>query len=703
MGMISINYINRFFESLNMEADKCGQHSYKDILSGAVKRFVQNENKSTAKDVYEIFLDIYKVGSSDKKTFTDLLDALVKYEESMGVLNDKQRDHYVHSVNVFLLGIMIYAQNDRCKSTFSGYLNSEKVRMFKSQEEEFLFRWGLASLFHDIGYPVEMVSNQLNRFFNYVINDPDSVAKVRPYVGYKNFDYLDMIGTAYGEEQLINRDGHKAEYEIVRPSELIAEKISCSFDTEGRVADKILENYLANMQSEGFVDHGFYSAIIVLRWYGEVLQHVNPDGDSRLDPIIDAATAIFLHNAYKKTFQKDPIRLESMKMSQSPFSYLLIFCDEIQEWNRKAYGEYVRGNVQIDSISKIYIDDDKLEIHYVTTKGYLTQEFAEKKKRDIEKALRVEDIFFKGLDISVTDSTKGYIEDIRTVQGSLTPRIMIEQLEKLAREIHEDYRKKQIERNGESADVEEWEKLDDSLKYSNVRQAMGIAGKMDFIGCCLSEDGYPGEEVDQFDEETIETLAAREHDEWVDERMKNGWRYGVKKDVEKKISPYMIPYMQLPEDIKELDRDTVRNIIPLVKRVGLKVYKKYIVDDMESVNNDGMKPHEELDLKIEANEDYVESTINNYMKHIRRLKEGVMTEAEKKDAMDLFEKVISFEEKGDAQWDARYAYAEFLFEIGEHDKALRMASEYADHAEELEQEENLQKGRALITRIYREV
>lgn len=702
MGMISINYINRFFESLNMEADKCGQHSYKDILSGAVKRFVQNENKSTAKDVYEIFLDIYKVGSSDKKTFTDLLDALVKYEESMGVLNDKQRDHYVHSVNVFLLGIMIYAQNDRCKSTFSGYLNSEKVRMFKSQEEEFLFRWGLASLFHDIGYPVEMVSNQLSRFFNYVINDPDSIAKVKPYVGYKNFDHLDMIEITHIEGNLINGDMHKTGGESVRPSKLIADKVFGSFDIDRITVHKILENYLDNMQNEGFVDHGFYSAIIVLRWYGWGLQHADRDGEYLLDPITDAATAVFLHNAYKKTFQRTPVNLGRMKAPQSPLSYLLILCDEIQEWNRKAYGEYVRSNVQIDSISKIYIDNDKLEIHYVTTKGYLTQEFAENKKRDIKKVLCVEDIFPKGLDISATDSTKDYIEDIRLVQGSITPRVMIEQLENLARVIHEDYRRKQIERNGE-ADIKEWDGLDDSLKYSNVRQAMGIADKMEFIGCCLSEDGYPGVEVDRFDEDIIEILAAREHAEWVDERMKNGWQYGVKKDVKKKISPYMIPYMQLPEDIKELDRDTVRNIIPLVKRVGLKVYKKYIVDDMGSVNNDDMKPHEELDLKIEANKDYVESTINNYMKHIRRLKEGVMTDTEKKDAIDLFEKVISFEEKGDAQWDARYAYAEFLFEIGEHDKALRMASEYADHAEELEQEENLQKGRALITRIYREV
>jgi hypothetical protein len=49
--------------------------------------------------------------------------------------------------------------------------------------------------------------------------------------------------------------------------------------------------------------------------------------------------------------------------------------------------------------------------------------------------------------------------------------------------------------------------------------------------------------------------------------------FGVEKDVEKKESPYMVPYDALTEEIKELDRDTIRNIIPLVETVGLRVYR----------------------------------------------------------------------------------------------------------------------------------
>ncbi|MBQ5328370.1 MAG: hypothetical protein J6J15_04205 [Oscillospiraceae bacterium] len=68
-------------------------------------------------------------------------------------------------------------------------------------------------------------------------------------------------------------------------------------------------------------------------------------------------------------------------------------------------------------------------------------------------------------------------------------------------------------------------------------------------------------------------MAEYEHELWVEERKKNGWTYGEVKDVEKQITPYLIPYNELTEEIKEYDRDTIRNIIPLLKMVGMAVYR----------------------------------------------------------------------------------------------------------------------------------
>ena len=41
-----------------------------------------------------------------------------------------------------------------------------------------------------------------------------------------------------------------------------------------------------------------------------------------------------------------------------------------------------------------------------------------------------------------------------------------------------------------------------------------------------------------------------------------------------KISPYLIPYDQLSEIVKEQDRDVIRSIPELLDRIGMAVYQK---------------------------------------------------------------------------------------------------------------------------------
>jgi len=45
----------------------------------------------------------------------------------------------------------------------------------------------------------------------------------------------------------------------------------------------------------------------------------------------------------------------------------------------------------------------------------------------------------------------------------------------------------------------------------------------------------------EFTPAEIEILAEMEHNRWVSERLFDGWVYGKKRDIEKKISPYSSP------------------------------------------------------------------------------------------------------------------------------------------------------------------
>jgi hypothetical protein len=149
-----------------------------------------------------------------------------------------------------------------------------------------------------------------------------------------------------------------------------------------------------------------------------------------------------------------------------------------------------------------------------------------------------------------------------------------EQLERLAILIHEEYVAKQTLRNpNREIEYPTWDRLPPSLKQSNIRQAAAIPDKLSKIGCYLGTDGGSEWEVDSFTEDEIEYLAEYEHELWAREREENGWILAPEKNSAKKETPSMVPYAELTEDIKELDRDAIRNIIPLTRKLGLQVFR----------------------------------------------------------------------------------------------------------------------------------
>ena len=78
----------------------------------------------------------------------------------------------------------------------------------------------------------------------------------------------------------------------------------------------------------------------------------------------------------------------------------------------------------------------------------------------------------------------------------------------------------------------------------------------------------------EFTPEEIERMARLEHKRWVEERRMNGWTYApAPKNIKKKTTPYLVPWEELTEDIKELDRNTVRDLPGLLARIGFQIYR----------------------------------------------------------------------------------------------------------------------------------
>ncbi|MBV8378313.1 MAG: hypothetical protein JO279_15050 [Verrucomicrobia bacterium] len=65
-----------------------------------------------------------------------------------------------------------------------------------------------------------------------------------------------------------------------------------------------------------------------------------------------------------------------------------------------------------------------------------------------------------------------------------------------------------------------------------------------------------------------------EHARWTAERKLAGWQYRPgEKSEEKKTSPYLVHWDELEENIKEYDRDAVRNIPRYLEMVKERIYR----------------------------------------------------------------------------------------------------------------------------------
>ncbi|KKM66910.1 hypothetical protein LCGC14_1476420 [marine sediment metagenome] len=144
----------------------------------------------------------------------------------------------------------------------------------------------------------------------------------------------------------------------------------------------------------------------------------------------------------------------------------------------------------------------------------------------------------------------------------------------MGKAIHEEYLKGQEGKiKSEQPSLAEWDKLLGHLKESNCQQADHIRAKLERLGYTIRKvkKGKPVR-VRKLGRRQIEIMAEWEHGRWNVERIVDGWSYGPK-DVDRKISPYLKPWAELPEDIKDYDRDTVSKIPEFLAEVGLEIHR----------------------------------------------------------------------------------------------------------------------------------
>ncbi len=150
--------------------------------------------------------------------------------------------------------------------------------------------------------------------------------------------------------------------------------------------------------------------------------------------------------------------------------------------------------------------------------------------------------------------------------------------DELARSIHEHYCDT-IAAQGRDLALEPagqpWERLATSYRQANRHQADHVWAKLAVTDCrAVAEDLVEAFALSPLE---VERLAMVEHDRWAADRYLDGWSHGPTRDNARKLHPQLIPYAELSEAMKDLDRFAVRGLPTLAARLGLGIQRLLIL------------------------------------------------------------------------------------------------------------------------------
>ncbi|MCI2425637.1 ryanodine receptor Ryr, partial [Candidatus Acetothermia bacterium] len=118
-----------------------------------------------------------------------------------------------------------------------------------------------------------------------------------------------------------------------------------------------------------------------------------------------------------------------------------------------------------------------------------------------------------------------------------------------------------------------WKELPEDLKESNRAQAEHIRVKLQAIGCDIGVTTDRDPPLFELSPEEVELLSKMEHERFVEERLRSGWTLGPAKNIEKKISPTLIPWKELSNEEKEKDRMFVRRLPAFLAEAGFQIHR----------------------------------------------------------------------------------------------------------------------------------
>jgi len=175
---------------------------------------------------------------------------------------------------------------------------------------------------------------------------------------------------------------------------------------------------------------------------------------------------------------------------------------------------------------------------------------------------------------SLLDDAHGRMTVFEVIEEACVPDGIREDLaDQLARAIHRAYVEACAAR-GDSPRVNlsmcPWEELPETLRRSNIAQAMDIGVKLDAINCTIIPESDAAPDF-AFTSDEIEMLAKMEHERWVRDRTAAGLKYGSARDDEH--HPDLVEWSYLSETAQNKDRDAIRQLPAILGEAGFQILR----------------------------------------------------------------------------------------------------------------------------------
>jgi len=305
--------------------------------------------------------------------YTELIKNNLRiYEDAVKKTLPTHRDHFVHSAYVYLLGVYIFNKDSDYQQQVESNFNSNQPLTKKNGfdwRKEFEFRWTITSIFHDLAYPIEILAKQINDYQSKI--DRRNKSKEEKSIGFDLFNFEEMISFEYLQplDPLLQQQHFKMrETSQYIYADNVFDILACNFQFKFlnygyETIHKILADKFLKKVKSGEIDHGIMGSVILANWVHDLYLNNKWDSEVFYCSIGDCLGAIALHTC--QLWLPDLFK-RKIVMAKHPLAYLLVLCDELQDWQRPSGEEILASSNFMDSTRyfKLAWKDKKIFINY---------------------------------------------------------------------------------------------------------------------------------------------------------------------------------------------------------------------------------------------------------------------------------------------------------------------------------------------------